>query len=136
MEVRIKNNLEEIAAFSEKFESFGLEKGVPAKEIFRVILAMDELLTNVISYSYPEGGEHEIFVQFDLESQNTLKLILVDDGVEFNPLERKGVDISLDIEEREIGGLGIHMVKTIMDVIKYKRENNKNILIMKKNIDD
>lgn len=132
MEFRLKNELEEIQSLAEAIELFGEENGIPAKALFQINLALDELLTNTISYGYPEGGEHEILVSLVLKGERELRLEIRDDGKAFNPLEMGEPDTSQDIDERPIGGLGIHLVRQMMDEIEYRREAKQNILVMKK----
>lgn len=132
MEFRLKNELEEIQLLAEAIELFGEENGIPAKALFQVNLALDELLTNTISYGYPEGGEHEILVSLILEGERKLRIEIHDDGEAFNPLETEEPDTSQDIDERPIGGLGIHLVRQMMDEIEYIRKDEQNILLIRK----
>lgn len=135
MEFRLKNDLTEIQLLAEAVELFGEENGLSAKVVFQVNLALDELLTNTISYSYPEGGEHEILVQLMLEGdKNNLRIEIRDDGFAFNPLQKEEPDIDQDVDERPIGGLGIHLVRKMIDEIKYIREDEQNILVMRKEL--
>lgn len=132
MEFRLKNRLDEIQSLAEAIELWGEENGIPAKTLFQVNLALDELLTNTISYGYPEGGEHEIVVQLAREREGELLIGVHDDGLAFNPLEAKEPDINQDIEERPIGGLGIYLVRQMIDEIDYSWKDQRNILVMKK----
>lgn len=132
MEFRLKNQLKEIQLLAEAVELYGEENGIPAKTLFQVNLALDELLTNTISYGYPEGGEHEILVSNILTGERELRIEIHDDGKVFNPLEAEEPDTSQGIDERPVGGLGIHLVRQMMDEIEYRREGKQNILVMKK----
>ena len=134
MEFRLKNDLAEIQLLAEAVEFFWEEQGLPQKALFQVNLALDELLTNTISYGYPEGGEYELLVRLTLEEEKDLIIEIRDDGFPFNPLERDEPDISQDIEERPIGGLGIHLVRKMMDEIEYRWEDDHNVLVMRKHI--
>lgn len=110
------------------------ELGVDSGVVYKIELAIDELLTNVFSYAYAPGtGKIEIEYEI-LESPRTLSVTIIDEGKEFNPLDSNDPDISLPSEERQIGGLGLFIVKKTMDEIKYDRKNNKNILTIKKRI--
>ncbi len=93
MEFRLRNDLEEIQPLAEAIEIFGEENGLPAKVLFQVNLALDELLTNTISYGYPEGGEHEVLVRLMLEGEGDLLIEIRDDGFAFNPLKREEVEM-------------------------------------------
>ena len=90
-------------------------------------LVIDELLTNIISYAYPDDEHHEIGIKIEL-SANRLKVSMVDDGIPFNPLGLETPDTELSLEEREIGGLGIHIVRKMMDKVSYRRRIDKNVI--------
>ena len=98
-------------------------------------LVVEELFVNVASYAYKDNnsGKCKISIEYNKEKQE-VKLYLEDNGIKFNPLEREEPDLNLSIEDRPIGGLGIFLVKNSMDNIEYKYENNKNILILSKNV--
>lgn len=100
------------------------------KYISKIRLACEEALVNIISYAYEEEiGQVEIAYSYN-EANNEFKIELTDAGTAFNPLEKPDPDTSLPLEEREIGGLGIFMIKKIMDKVSYKREDGKNTLKM------
>lgn len=134
MEFRLKNDLAEIQLLAEEVELFGEENELPEKVLFQVNLALDELLTNTISYGYPEGGEKEVLVRLTLEGEKDLIIEIRDGGFAFNPLKREEPDIKQDIDDRPIGGLGIHLVRKMMDEIEYRWEDEQNILVMRKHI--
>ncbi|KAF1086206.1 Sensor histidine kinase YpdA [Sporotomaculum syntrophicum] len=133
VEYRVKNKLEEIPILAADVEDFAAANNLPAQLNFQVNLCLDELLTNTISYGFPEGGEHEILVTIDLQ-EKMLVITIQDDGMAFNPLKQSKPDLSLGIDERAVGGLGIHLVRNLMDKIEYRREAGKNILVMEKQI--
>ncbi len=97
-------------------------------------LVFDELLSNVISYAYRDEGEHEISIRIGF-SGDRLSVAITDDGVPFNPLTAKVPDTSLSLEDREIGGLGIHLVRNLIDDISYHRRIDKNVLTLVKQLD-
>jgi sigma-B regulation protein RsbU (phosphoserine phosphatase) len=131
MVYRLTNGVEEIPVLSEAIQKFAAENGVPQDVAFKVNLSLEELLTNTLCYGYPKGGEPEIKVCLFTLSQ-TLVIEACDNAIPFNPLENPEPDISQDIDERPIGGLGIHIVRNLMDEITYRREADRNILTMKK----
>lgn len=102
------------------------------KIITSLSIVIEELFVNVALYAYP-GGSGQATLKLDLIGKDLL-MILVDKGIEFNPLSKKDPDITLKAEDREIGGLGIFMVKKTMDEMSYERKDNMNILSMKKRI--
>ena len=112
--------------------SFLEEHSVPHKTVYQIELALEEILVNIASYAYaPETGEMQIDYQLSDDSK-TFTVVIADKGKEFNPLEREDPDINAPLEEREIGGLGLFLVKKTMDEVKYERIDNKNVLMLKK----
>ncbi len=134
LEYRLKNELDEIQTLAEAIKMFAETHNIPDRIAFQVNLSLDELLTNTISYGFPEGGEHVISVRIAFQGE-VLVIETRDDGLAFNPLENAEPDTSQGIEERSIGGLGIHLVRNLMDEIEYRREENQNILVLKKLIE-
>jgi anti-sigma regulatory factor (Ser/Thr protein kinase) len=102
------------------------------KNLFQIRLVCEEIIVNVIHYAYPDG-EGNVAVSYDISpDQGLLTITIADRGVPFNPLEKDDPDISLPLDERPIGGLGIFMVKSIMDEVRYQRENDMNTLTLTK----
>lgn len=100
----------------------------------QLLIAADEIFSNIASYGYPrEGGTAEVTVEFNF-TQRFLSMTFLDAGVAYNPLEVAEPDVSKPLAERQIGGLGIFIVKKLMDSVEYRRENNLNILTMTKSI--
>ncbi|MEE8606413.1 MAG: SpoIIE family protein phosphatase, partial [Nitrospiraceae bacterium] len=123
----VKNDLAEIAKVTAKFEKFAEEHSLPAVMSQKISVAFDELLSNTISYAFRDDAEHEIAVKTELAG-NRLTVTISDDGVPFNPLGTQTPDTSLSLEERQIGGLGIHLVRNMVDDISYQRGINRNVL--------
>lgn len=134
LDVRLRNELPEIHRLAEIVEEFGDLHGVPAKVVFNLNLALDELLTNVIDYAFPDEGAHEILVHLSLED-GMIGAEVIDDGVAYDPTARPDPDTSLSVEDRPIGGLGIHFVKRMMDRVEYVRDGNRNRLALWKRLD-
>ena len=129
----IKNDVRDVTKFSTFMKSV-LEKLSIEKSLARQLrLAVEEAVVNVIDYAYPAGqeGDIEIRIMFD---GRTLKTIIIDSGVAFDPTVKEKADTSLSAEDRQIGGLGILLVRELMDAVNYERENGKNILTLIKNI--
>jgi anti-sigma regulatory factor (Ser/Thr protein kinase) len=132
LSVTLVNDQSEVERLSRLVEAFGEAEGVSADSIFSVNLALDEVITNIIRYAHDDGGrQHPIVVRLALEP-GVLTAQVEDDGRAFNPLEAPPPDLNASIEERPIGGLGIHLVRTMMNSVEYRRENGRNVLIMKK----
>ena len=126
-----RNQLSELERVSHLVEAFGERHGVTPKLIFDINLAIDEVLTNIISYAYPGGGDHEVIVRLSLTDGEVVTTV-EDDGDPFNPLDLKLPDMNQPITERPIGGLGIHLVRKVMDRLEYRRERGKNVFVMVK----
>ena len=99
----------------------------------RINLVLDELVTNIIDYGFDDTGRHEIRVTMAVEG-GTLTIEVEDDARAFDPLAAAPPDLTLALEDRPVGGLGIHIVRTVMDTVEYQRRDGHNILTMRKTI--
>ena len=129
----IRNSVEElnrVVAFLEQLEE---EWQFPAGSIIPINLVLDEALSNVIFYAYEEGSTHEIMIDVDYDS-NQLAITVTDTGKPFDPTQKEEPDIHLPADQRPIGGLGIFLMRKIMDEISYQRSGQENILRMTKRI--
>ncbi len=132
--IELYNEISQLAPMAEWIEGTCEEFGASASLTMSINLALEEAVTNVIMYAYPDNGvSATFFVDFDLDGDIATWRI-VDTGKPFDPTAKGDVDLSLDVMERPIGGLGIFMVKEIMDEVSYSREDGQNILSMKINI--
>jgi serine/threonine-protein kinase RsbW len=91
--------------------------------------ALVEWITNVIAYAYDDGRQHWIEIRF-LTDPSQARVEVEDDGREFNPLTQPPVDTTVPLEQRAVGGLGIHMIRQMMDSVEYRREGGRNVLTM------
>ena len=128
--VELKNNLLEIDRFARIADDFERRHQLSAETSHNVKVASDEILTNIISYAYDDAKEHTIVVRLSLD-EGKLTVEVEDDGRPFNPLNVLEPDTKQLLEERPIGGLGIHLVRKLIDELEYRRQNDKNILTMK-----
>ena len=124
-----KNDLFEIESAQEKINAFAEEFDIPVPVAMKLKLICGEILNNVISYAYRDEAEHDIETRVELAGKR-LTVTIADDGVPFNPLSATPPDTDLPLEEREIGGLGIHLVRTLVDDVSYHRRIDKNVLTM------
>jgi len=129
--VELKNDLTEIVRMSQIIDEFCASNKLPPDTVFALNLSLEEILANFIAYGYDDHNEHVINVRMNLH-QGQVYIEVEDDGKPFNPLEVDAPDIDKPLEERPIGGLGIHLVKNHMDSLQYKRKDERNLLIMKK----
>ena len=107
---------------------------LPAKVSFDVHLALEEIVTNVISYGFQDQEEHHIRLGLYLEG-GELRAEVEDDGKAFNPLEVTSPDAERPLTERPAGGLGIHLVRDLIDEITYQRQQGRNVLVMRKKVE-
>ena len=129
--LRIKNAFTEIPPVSETASNWLAERNAPPAADYLANLALEELITNCIKYGYDDDGEHVIEIELNF-SGGELVLTLVDDGHPFNPLELPEPDTDLPVEDRPIGGLGIHLLRKMSDRMEYARLENQNRLTLRK----
>ncbi len=128
----IGNDISELNRLNSHLEQLAEDWNIPEKPLFQINLAVDELVTNIINYGY-EGGQHKIILIFSLKD-DAVTIQIQDQGKAFNPLTTPEPDISEPTEKRKIGGLGIHLTKTLMDSIEYERIDDSNIVMLIKKI--
>lgn len=125
----IRNDIDELNRLVVFLEELEEEWELPMGLIPSINLALEEALTNVIFYAYEKNTENEITVDFSREGKK-LTIVITDTGKPYDPLQKEDPDVSLSAEDRPIGGLGIFLIKQIMDEVSYQRIENKNQLIM------
>jgi anti-sigma regulatory factor (Ser/Thr protein kinase) len=123
----VSNALSEVPRAAEQVEAFCRGKNIPAPIAYRFGLALDETLTNIMSYAFADGERHAIEIGIK-RSDGYLTAIVSDDGAPFDPLSQPAVDVHAPVEQRKIGGLGIHLVRKLMDKADYQRRDGRNIL--------
>lgn len=107
------------------------DHAIPEKLAFEVDLAVDEACTNVIRYAYGPSGEGDVTVVCTVTPRD-VRVCIMDQGIPFNPLNVREPDLSGDVEDRAVGGLGVHLIRTLMDRVTYDYRGGKNILCMTK----
>ena len=137
-ELVIDNELSESTKLAPFIESISDELQWSSSLEMSLNLALEEALVNAIQYAYPQDIKGKIVLKawWKEKGQSSVTFELIDGGIAFDPTKVKEADVSLGIDERPIGGLGIFLTRKIMDEMTYKRENEKNILIMVKNTKD
>ena len=129
------NDLRELALAAEKVDAFCAEHGLSPDVAFAVNVSVDELLTNTISYGFDDGESHRIEMTVRLED-GALVIELVDDATPYDPTQAPHPDIEASIEDRPIGGLGVHFVRILMDGFRYRRSDGRNIVTLTKRTGD
>lgn len=134
MEIRLRNDLSEIARATEALHASAEAQGLDEAERFQLDLCLDELLSNIIAYAYNDAGQHEIRLTVTRED-GMLCLVLEDEGIAFNPLEQAAApDLEADLSSRAVGGLGLHLVRSFMDSMHYRRTQGGNRLELQKRL--
>ena len=129
LQVIIENDLSEIPTVQQKFRKFSQARDYSIDMQRKLNMIFDELLSNIIRYAFPEGGVHDIKVTAE-QLHERLTITLTDDGIPFNPLLRGRPDTRQAAKDRQIGGLGIHLVRSMTDDIRYQRHTDQNALTL------
>jgi anti-sigma regulatory factor (Ser/Thr protein kinase) len=130
--IELHSELPEIARLAGQVQAFGVRNNVPAIAIGHVNLALDELITNAISYGVVDGRSHRIRVTLRLD-HGRLMVEILDDGRPFAPFGGDDPDVTQPLEDRPIGGLGIYFVRKLMDHVDYQHVNGQNRVTLIKN---
>ena len=124
----MRNDIQQIPTLAEWIDTLGL----PEELNMPINLALEETVTNVMLYAYP-GKSGQVLVEAEKSPEQVI-FTITDSGIPFDPTKQKEADITLSVEERAIGGLGIHLVRQLMDDIRYERKDDKNILTLVKKL--
>ncbi len=133
IQLTLVNRSSELQRLASELERFAQNHRIPEPDIHAFSLSLDELVTNTIAYGYDDQGPHEIRVRLTL-ANGRLSAEVEDDGRPFNPLTAPQPDLTSAVEDRPVGGLGIHLVRSLMDHVDYRRESGKNHLMMRKQL--
>ena len=132
--ITVEAKIENVDKVTEFVNEVLEEKECPLKVQMQLDVAIDEIFGNIAYYAYGKGSGNAT-IQIEMEDNPPkITLTFIDQGIPYNPLERTDPDITLDIEDREIGGLGIFLVKKTMDELSYEYVDGQNILTMKKEL--
>ena len=125
----LTQNLDKVIAFlEEELEAMNC----PMKIMLQIDVAVEEIYVNIASYAYTSGVGYAIIQVEGSKNPDMVSITFIDEGIPYNPLEKDDPDVTLAAEERQIGGLGIYMVKKSMDSMEYERKDEKNILTITK----
>lgn len=133
LELKIKNKLSDIDLVTESFMDFSLSSDIPKQIKGTVCMALDDLLTNIINYAYTDESEHEISIKVSI-IDNAVVTVISDEGIPFNPFQQLSPNTDASIDEREIGRLGVYLVKQMFDQVYYQRNIGRNVVTLVKNI--
>ena len=130
LSLTLRNDKSEIGRLVDRIDAFGPEAGLPPDVTFRLTLALDEIVSNVIRHGLRDGAEHHIEVRLEV-GRWLVTATVDDDGVPFDPRDAPPPDLEASLDERQAGGLGMHLVRSTMDEIGYRRENGHNVLTVR-----
>ena len=129
----LPNDIETIPQLNEFIDLVAEEVGLDMSLTMSLNLAMEEAVVNVMDYAYPDGQKGNVDIEVTAD-QEWMTLVITDTGIAYDPTTKEDADTTLSAEERPIGGLGIFLVRQLMDDINYKREGNKNVLTLRKKL--
>jgi len=134
--IHIKSRLSGVGIMNEQLAKICKEWSIDKDVAFSMNLALEEIVTNIIEHGYNGHEEYDIAIRFSLEKHN-LRIQIKDSAPEFNPVALpEPDDLNKPLEERHIGGLGIHLVKKFTDNFTYRRMNSKNVISLLKKLED
>jgi anti-sigma regulatory factor (Ser/Thr protein kinase) len=131
VEVHLTNQPGERRELARKLAAFGLAHQLPATAVQAADLALEEHLTNVLRYGFELEQAANIQVRLAVAA-GVFSIEVTDNGRAFNPLTRPEVDTSVPLDEKPVGGLGIHLIRKFMDELDYRRQDNQNVFTMRK----
>ena len=132
-EITIKNQIGELERVNQFLDDIAAELGLDMELQMNLNLVLEEMVSNVIFYAYPEGKSADIELVAESHGKE-LTFVLTDRGKEFDPTAKEDANPDINPMERDIGGMGIDIVKNIMNEVSYQRLEGKNLLTMTKEI--
>ena len=127
----LQNDVKQVAKLNAFMTDITERLGISKPQTYQLKLALEEAVVNVMEYAYPKDTTGDIHIKATSNGKR-LKIIITDMGTAFNPTERATADTTLSVEDRPVGGLGIFLVRELMDSINYERIAGKNVLTMRK----
>jgi anti-sigma regulatory factor (Ser/Thr protein kinase) len=133
VEMRLANDLAGLADLADWVERFGADQRLPANVVNALNVVLDEAVSNAITHGYESGVRGEIAVRLRRAS-DSVEVEVEDDGRPFDPLQAPPPDLTLPLDRRPIGGLGIHLIRNLMDAVSYARQDGRNVLKMARHL--
>lgn len=132
--IKLKNKKEQINLAQEEITEFCAKQNLSNRIKHDLNLIIDELFSNTILYAYDDNRDHFIVIKL-VRRSSSIKIIYTDDGVKFNPTKySEPSHLSKSLDEKPIGGLGLHLINKFTDRMEYRRKGNKNIITLEKTI--
>lgn len=129
----LANDISEISRLYEFIEELGRDYSLAPDIVFNLNLVLEEAVVNIINYAYPKE-EHQFIYLSARKQEGSIVLVLTDTGKEFDPTAAPEADVTLSADERQIGGLGIFLIRQIMNEVRYERIEGKNVLTLEKKL--
>jgi serine/threonine-protein kinase RsbW len=129
----VADRLSEIPRIADLVGSFCAARGIPSAVSYDINLALEELLTNTISYGFDDGPGHVIEVRIRREAADVV-VEVIDNARPFDPFKAPVPNLDASIDDRPIGGLGVYLVKTVMDDVQYRRADGRNHVTLRKRL--
>lgn len=129
----LANNISEITRLYEFIEELGNDFSLSPDIVFNLNLVLEEAVVNIINYAYPKEEHQSIYLSARMH-EGSIVLVLTDTGKEFDPTAAPEADVTLSADDRQIGGLGIFLIRQIMNEVKYERIDGKNVLTLEKKL--
>ena len=127
---RINNDFASLHELMEKTTHFLESRAVDERGVYLVNFGLEEIITNIVKYGYDAPGPYHIDVTLKLYAEE-VEVTIVDDGHAFDPLAQERKMPAASIEDREVGGLGLHLLKKLIDRVEYRRQQGRNIVELK-----
>ncbi len=129
--IRLRNRVEELAPLQRAVDAFAQDHDLGERDGRALQLVLEEIVTNLIRHGYDDDDPHEILVRLELE-EDQLTIQIEDDGRSFDPKSARSPDTDAPILDRPIGGLGLHLVRSLVDELDHRRRAGRNILTPRK----
>ena len=129
----LANDISEISRLYEFVEEVGNDFSLSPDIVFNLNLVLEEAVVNIINYAYPKEEHESIYLSARMH-EGSIILVLTDTGKEFDPTAAPEADVTLSADDRQIGGLGIFLIRQIMNEVKYERIEGKNVLTLEKKL--
>jgi serine/threonine-protein kinase RsbW len=133
LQTTISSKAGDLTAVRDMVAALERERDLPPALVFDLYVVLDEVISNVLKYAYTDDAAHAIHVKLSA-TDTAVQIGIEDDGRAYDPLAIAAPDLSLPLAERPIGGLGLHFVRHLVDEVTYKREGDRNYLILNKKI--
>ena len=127
LEFTAANTFDSAAEGARQLEKFAEECSLPPRKAYQLDLIYEELITNVVKYSYTDNAAHQIQVILD-DRDDVLTFTIIHDGTDFNPWEQADPDLNVPLEERQEGGIGIMLARKFAQSVDYQRTDGKSII--------